>query len=144
MDTKLTGDIAVQYAVLEGLKRNWGVMLPVGDRLPYDLVFDVQGVLHRIQVKSAYQMGVVYAANTRRAKTNRANYKFERYSEGDFDFAMLWHPAELAFYILPISVFLTFKSKVSLPAPGRSRNSANRAADYKEAWDQFSALSSKG
>jgi len=41
MDTKLKGDIAEQAAILQGLKRGWGVLKPVGDRLPYDLVFDV-------------------------------------------------------------------------------------------------------
>ncbi|MCB0551142.1 MAG: hypothetical protein KDD19_26465, partial [Phaeodactylibacter sp.] len=38
MDTKLKGDIAEQALVLNALKRGWGVLTPVGDRLPYDLV----------------------------------------------------------------------------------------------------------
>lgn len=41
MDTKLRGDIAEQAAVLYALKQGWGALRPVGDRLPYDLVFDV-------------------------------------------------------------------------------------------------------
>ena len=45
MDTKLKGGIAEQAAVLHALKRGWGVLKPVGDRLPYDLVFDVEGIL---------------------------------------------------------------------------------------------------
>ncbi len=51
MDTKLKGDIAEQAAVFHALKRGWGVLKPVGDRLPYDLVFDVDGVLIKVQVK---------------------------------------------------------------------------------------------
>jgi hypothetical protein len=51
MDTKLKGDIAEQAATLEALKRGWGVLDPIGDRLPYDLAFDIRGVLIKIQVK---------------------------------------------------------------------------------------------
>ncbi len=54
MDTKLKGDIAEQAVVLFALKQGWGVLKPVGDRLPYDLVFDINGRLVRIQVKSAW------------------------------------------------------------------------------------------
>jgi streptomycin 6-kinase len=45
MDTKLKGDIAEQAVVLHALKRGWRVLKPVGDRLAYDLVFDVEGNL---------------------------------------------------------------------------------------------------
>jgi hypothetical protein len=54
MDTKLKGDIAEQAAILQAMKYGWGALQPVGDRLPYDLVFDVEGVLVKIQVKSAW------------------------------------------------------------------------------------------
>jgi PD-(D/E)XK endonuclease len=40
MDTKLKGEIAEQAAIFHTLKRGWGVLRPVGDRLPYDLVKD--------------------------------------------------------------------------------------------------------
>jgi hypothetical protein len=53
MDTKLKGDIAEQAAVLAALERGWGVLRPLGDRLPYDLVFDVAGCLVKVQVKAA-------------------------------------------------------------------------------------------
>jgi len=49
MDTKLKGDIAEQTAILQALKRGWGVLKPVGDRLPYDLVFDVSGLSSRFK-----------------------------------------------------------------------------------------------
>lgn len=39
MDTKLRGDIAEQASILHALKQGWGVLRPIGDRLPYDLVF---------------------------------------------------------------------------------------------------------
>jgi hypothetical protein len=54
VDTKLKGDIAEQAAILHALKQGWGVLKLVGDRRPYDLVFDVSGTLVKIQVKSAW------------------------------------------------------------------------------------------
>jgi hypothetical protein len=48
MDTKLTGDIAEQVAILYGLRQGWGVLKPIGDRLTYDLVYDIGGVLVKV------------------------------------------------------------------------------------------------
>jgi hypothetical protein len=50
MDTKLKGDVAEQAATLYALKRGWGVLKPIGDRLPYDLVFDVNSILSRFRL----------------------------------------------------------------------------------------------
>jgi PD-(D/E)XK endonuclease len=54
MDTKLKGDIAEQAAILHAMKHGFGVLKPIGDRLPYDLVFDVSDFLLKVQVKSAW------------------------------------------------------------------------------------------
>ena len=54
LNTKQKGDIAEQAVVLHALKLGFGVLKPLGDRIPYDLVFDVKGVLVKIQVKSAW------------------------------------------------------------------------------------------
>jgi hypothetical protein len=147
-DTKLVGDIAVQQAILAALLKGWGVLIPVGDRLPYDLVFDVNGVLKRIQVKSAYQTSTskssagrantTIVVNTLRSKTNRREYKFERYDEKDFDFALIWNRFENLFYVIPIRSFLRFKSRITLASANSSRNRANRSKVYKEAWELLS------
>lgn len=136
MSTKLVGDIAVQHAVLEGLKRGWSVLLPVGDRLPYDLVFDIDGRFIRVQVKSAYRVGNTFIANTRRSKTNRKIYLTDTYNLTDFDIAMLWHPEQSLFYVLPIADFLRFKSGVQLPEES-IKNSRGRAIKFKNAWNMF-------
>jgi hypothetical protein len=73
MDTKLKRDIAEQAAVLHALKRGWGVLKPFGDRLAYDLAFDVEGTLIKIQVKYAWldEPSGNYVVDNRRTKTNR-------------------------------------------------------------------------
>jgi hypothetical protein len=90
VSTKLTGDIAEQAAVLEALKRGWGVLKPVGDRLPYDLVFDVNGVLVKIQVKHAWfdEGRGNFVVDNRRTKTNRRVMVREVYKPSDFEFAL--------------------------------------------------------
>jgi hypothetical protein len=50
MDKKLKGDIAEQKVILEALKQNIGVSRPIGDRLAYDMIFDVGGELHRLNL----------------------------------------------------------------------------------------------
>src|SRR5438105_7728730 len=91
MDTKLRGDIAEQAAVLQALKRGWGVLKPIGDRLSYDLVFDVEGILVKVQVKAAWldEPSGNYVVDNRRTKTNRRTMVRELYSVSDFDFALL-------------------------------------------------------
>ena len=53
MNTKQRGDIAEQAAVLAGLKRGWAVLRPIGDNLPYDLVFEKENRFVKVQVKCA-------------------------------------------------------------------------------------------
>ena len=73
MNTKHKGDIAEQAAILHALKRGWHPLIPIGDRLSYDLVFDVEGTLVKIQVKSAWydEPSGNYVVDNRRTKTNR-------------------------------------------------------------------------
>jgi hypothetical protein len=81
VDTKLKGDIAEQAAILQALRHGWGVLRAVGDRLPYDLVFDVDGALVRAQVKSSWFQAAddAYVVDIRRTKTNRRAMKRELY-----------------------------------------------------------------
>jgi hypothetical protein len=136
MDTKLKGDLAEQAAVLEALKRGWGVLRPVGDRLPYDLAFDVEGKLVRIQVKYAWadkQTGN-YVADTRRTKTNRREMIRSTYSADDFDFALVFIEDVSVFYILPVQVFISYGSGIHLVEADR-RQRKPRSAEYRDAWN---------
>jgi hypothetical protein len=76
MDTKLKGDIAEQAAILHALKFGWGVLKPVGDRLPYDLVFDVGGTLVKVQVFINYGSEIhLVEADKRQRKPRSAEYR---------------------------------------------------------------------
>ncbi|MFB2896707.1 group I intron-associated PD-(D/E)XK endonuclease [Aerosakkonemataceae cyanobacterium BLCC-F50] len=136
MDTKLKGDIAEQAAVLHALKRGWGVLKPVGDRLPYDLVFDIEGTLIKIQVKYAWfdESSGNFVVDNRRTKTNRRLMLREAYKQSDFDFALLYVEKLDLFYVFPVEVFISYGSEIHL-VEGQKRQRKPRSAQYRNAWD---------
>ena len=136
MDTKLKGDIAEQAAILRALNRGWGVLTPVGDRLPYDLVFDVGGLLVKVQVKCAWfdKSSRNYVVDNRRTKTNRRAMVREAYQAGDFDFALVYLPEPDLFYVFPVEVFIGYGSEIHMvEADKRQRKPGS--AEYRDAWD---------
>jgi len=137
MDTKLKADIAESAVITALLKRGFKVLKPVGDRLPYDLAVDIDGKLLRIQVKSAWYYNGNYTVDNRRTKTNRRRMLRMRYDKNDFDFAILYIDRLNVFYIMPASVFVSYKSGVSLVEVER-RQRKPRSAEYKERWDLLS------
>jgi hypothetical protein len=116
MSTKLKGDIAEQAAILQALKHGWGALKPIGDRMPYDLVFDVNGSLIKVQVKCAWfdnQRGN-YVVDNRRTKTNRRTMIRDCYETSDFDFALAYLPDLNLFYVFPVDVFISYASEIHL------------------------------
>ncbi len=139
MDTKLKADIAESAVATELLRRGFRVLKPLGDRLPYDLALDLNGKLLRIQVKSAWfnPKTEYYAVDVRRTKTNRRNMLRERYDRDDFDFAILYIDSLDVFYVMPISVFSTYGSTITLIETDK-RQRKPKSAQYRERWDLIS------
>lgn len=136
VDTKLKGDIAEQAAVLHALKRGWGVLKPVGDRLPYDLVFDVEGTLIKVQVKFAWfnESSGNYVVDNRRTKTNRRIMLRAAYSQSDFDFALVYIEKLDLFYVFPVDVFIGYGSEIHL-VEAEKRQRKPRSTEYRDAWE---------
>ena len=136
MDTKLKGDLAEQAAILQALKRGWGVLKPVGDRLPYDLVFDVEGTLVKVQVKYGWfdRRTGNYVADNRRTKTNRRVMIRDVYTAMDFDFALVYLEDLDVFYVFPVDVFVGYGSGIHLVEVER-RQRKPRSAEYRDAWE---------
>lgn len=135
VDTKLKGDIAEQAVVLAALEKGWGVLQPVGDRLPYDLVLDINGRLLRIQVKAAWwdEKKQNYVVDNRRTKTNRRKMLRSSYSEQDFDFAIVYLQESTVFYIIPVAVFVSYGSEIHF-VESEKRQRRPRSAEFREAW----------
>jgi PD-(D/E)XK endonuclease len=136
MDTKLKGDIAEQAVVLFALKQGWNVLKPIGDRLSYDLVFDIENVFIKIQVKNAWfdAKRQNYVVDTRRTETNRRVIKRENYKVKDFDFAILFIEELDVFYVVPIEVFIGYGSEIHLIETDK-RQRKPKSAIYRNAWE---------
>jgi hypothetical protein len=136
MDTKLKGDIAEQAAILHAMKHGFGVLKPIGDRLPYDVVFDVSGFLLKVQVKSAWLdlPSGNYVVDNRRTKTNRRMMLREAYQSSDFDFALAYVQEIDLFYIFPVDVFIGYGSEIHL-VEAEKRQRKPRSAPYRNAWN---------
>lgn len=131
----MKGDIAEQFAILEALQRGWGVLKPVGDRLPYDLVLDVKGTLIRVQVKSAWfdRHSKNYVVDNRRTKTNRRQMLREPYAASDFDFALAYLADQKVFYVFPVDVFVSYASEIHLVESEKWQRKP-RSAEYRDVW----------
>ncbi len=136
MDTKLKGDIAEQAVVLYALKQGWGVLKPVGDRLPYDLALDILGSILTIQVKSAWfdTKRQNYVVDNRRTKTNRRVMIRENYKVEDFDFAVIFIEELDVFYVMPSDVFISYGSEIHLVETVK-RQRKPKSGDYRNAWN---------
>jgi len=136
MDTKLKGDITEQSVLLFALKMGWGVSKPIGDRLPYDLILDVDGKLVRIQVKSAWLDTVKqnYVVDNRRTKTNRRQMVRSLYSVEDFDFALVYIDDIDVFYVFPSLVFVSYGSEIHL-VETEKRQRKPKSSVFRGAWE---------
>ena len=133
--TKLKGDIAEQAVIFHSLKRGYGVLQPIGDRMPYDLVLDVGSNLVKVQVKSAWRdtKGASYVVDARRTKTNRREMIRDYYGEGDFDFLIAYIEDFELFYIIPFEAYDSYASSIHLAADNRLSRFP-RTWEYREAW----------
>ena len=136
MTTNLKGDIAEQAAALHALKQGWGVLHPVGDRLSYDLVFDVRQRLAKVQVKAAWFDGAKsnYVVDNRRTKTNRRRMLRDTYDASDFDFALVYLKDLDLFYVFPVDVFNDYGSEIHM-VENEKRQRKPRSANYRDAWN---------
>jgi hypothetical protein len=136
VDTKLKGDIAEQATILFALQKGWGVLRPIGDRLPYDLVFDTGNVLVKIQVKSAWfdESRKNYVIDTRRTKTNRKQMLRSSYSATDFDFAVAYIEELNVFYVFPVEEFISYSSEIHL-VETEKRQRKPKSSSFREAWE---------
>ena len=141
MDTKLRADIAESAVVTELLSRGYRVLKPVGDRLPYDLAVDLDGRLVRIQVKHAWfdKGKELHLVDARRTNTNRRRMIRRRYSNSDFDFAIVYltHDGKRHFYIMPVEVFMSYGSTVGFVVDVK-RQRPPKSDRYREQWDLLS------
>lgn len=128
MDTKLKGDISVSMVLTELLVRGFNVLIPYGDRMPYDLAIDKDKKLITFQVKTAYQVcnKGVYRGNVKISKTNRKQYITKHVCEnGDVDFYVYVLQKLNKIYYFKKEDLLLYKSFISFSSESKKLNLEN-------------------
>lgn len=145
MNTKLKGDLAEQAAIFQALKRGWEVLTPIGDRLPYDLAFDVNGTLVKVQVKCAWfdEPSKNYVVDNRRTKTNRRIMVRDAYKPSDFNFALVYLQEIDLFYVFPVDVFIGYGSEIHIVVADK-RQRKPKSANYRDAWHLILQWAARG
>jgi hypothetical protein len=129
----LTGNIAELKIAAEAARLGIPVMRPMTEHERYDLVFELHGVLQRVQCKSAPRRGEVVVV---RAVTNRrgpSGFIRTKYTADEIDAVAAYCPELDECFYLPISI-MGGRSSVYLrlgPTRNRQRAAVNFAADFQ-------------
>lgn len=100
MNTNQKGKITEIEVLSYITKLGYSVSIPFGDKDRYDQIWDINGKLLRVQVKTSHWKNENYNAFTFKCKTT-SNKKDYRYTEKDIDyFATMW---ENRCYLIPIT-----------------------------------------
>lgn len=91
MNSKQKGSVAVAQCIAKLYMLGYEVLLPIGDRNPYDLVFDDGNKLKKVQVKFAGKSSKGdYKAGLRIAGGNQSFNYMKKYKDSDFDFLFVY------------------------------------------------------
>lgn len=115
INTKHKGDLALSKAIAHFMEAGYEVLLPIGDKRPYDLVVEKDNKLQKVQCKytshkSSYG---IYCVPLRVMGGNRSSgNKSKKYSKDDFDL-LFAYTEDGAKYCIPFES-VTATSSLSL------------------------------
>jgi hypothetical protein len=96
------GAIAEAAIAAEALKLGVVVLRPLLEGRRYDLMFDVDGLLLRVQCKSAYRKGNVIIVNMRTSRLTPRGYVYTTYDASEIDAIAVYCPDLDDCFLLPI------------------------------------------
>ena len=118
MDTNLQGKITELEVMSYIVKKGFSVSTPFGDKDRYDQIWDINGHLYRIQVKTShlYTKGTGTAIQFKCSGTS--NGRTTLYSKNDIDYFATYWDGQV--YVVPVEEcsskkILRFESTVSQP-----------------------------
>lgn len=109
MDSKLIGNITELEVLTYITKLGYQVSIPFGDRERYDQIWDINGKLLRVQVKTSHEIddGAAVAFSCRSSQRSKGKTKNTRYRDTEIDyFATIWQGR---CYLVPIQETSTEK-----------------------------------
>ena len=118
MNTNTLGKITETEVMSYIIRKGYSVSIPFGDKDRYDQIWDINGKLFRIQIKTSH----LYTKNTGKAiefsTTGNSNGRITSYTKDDIDyFATIW---EGQVYLVPVEEtsskkVLRFESTINQP-----------------------------
>lgn len=113
MNSKAKGDIAVGKCIAYYLGKDIEVLLPIGDKRPYDLVVEEEHRLKKVQCKYTSHKNRQGRYTVDLRTTGSHNYKTKLYKSGDFDILFVT-TEELKQYEIPYEAISKIKTTFSL------------------------------
>jgi PD-(D/E)XK endonuclease len=133
MNPSQKGAIAEAAILKEALKAGIQVLRPMTEGCRYDLMFDIDGMLLRIQCKFAARRGDVIIVHARTSRHTPAGYVRTIYTATEVDAIAAYCPDNDRCYFVPIGD-VRGRSMVHLrlaPARNNQEFAITYAADYK-------------
>ncbi len=112
MNTKQKGNITEVECMLAFLKLGYNVLTPYGDCERYDFVADVNGILYKVQVKSANDSHIedgYIEFKTSSKTTKEGSFIRKEYNKDEIDFFMTYYNNQG--YLIPIEECATKTDK---------------------------------
>jgi hypothetical protein len=104
LTTDQKGNVAEATIVAAAVKLGIDVYRPVGEGGRYDMIFEVEGSLLRIQCKWAPRHGDVVVLRCYSSRRNRVGLVRKKYVAGEFDAFAAYCPDNDSCYFLPYEV----------------------------------------
>lgn len=131
-DTKKIGNITELEVLTYITKLGYQVSIPFGDRARYDQVWDINGRLIKVQVKTAHLIGEGEAIEISCKSSNRSAGKNvnRRYTSEEIDFIASYFDGKC--YLIPIQETCSRSKKLRFQHPKNNQlTSVNWAVDYE-------------
>src|SRR5215210_5248960 len=140
-DTSLKGAIAETAIAAAAVEMGIFVLRPLVEGRRYDLLFDVDHRLYRVQCKWARHCGAVLIVNLESCRHTPHGYVRTKYDRAEIDAVVAYSRELKRCYWLPIDVVEGMRSISLRPAPAANNQqlAINFAADY-----EFGAIAQLG
>lgn len=91
MNSKIQGNIGVGKAISYFTELGYIVSIPLTDAQKYDLVVDINNILHKVQVKTTtFKVGSVYQVLLKTNGGNRSRSTEYLFNNADSDLLFVW------------------------------------------------------
>jgi PD-(D/E)XK nuclease superfamily protein len=142
LNPSMKGALAEQMIVAEAIRAGVFVLRPIAEGARYDLMFDVDGLLRRVQVKSAARKGDVIVVGTRTCRYTPRGYVRTTYDASEIDAIAVYCQDTNGCYYIPIAD-VRGRSMIHLRL-AKARNNQEFAISYAADYDFRGAIAQLG